>query len=181
MSTQPSVHHKTYDRPVNAQKGEESNSATIITQNQIPLSQDEKLPVLEFDQLKVNGIGLGTSRSTVIRQLGKPLQSKRTGVFPCGGLEMTLRYSGLEIKLERDIESREYNVVSIEITSAKWLLSGIKIGANTKDVQSKFKNYFHKTKESGLEGLHYGNGDGGTSFYFRNNKLVNIHLEYNWC
>ncbi len=166
---------------VNSQKGEENNSVKIVTQNQTNSSQDNVLPALEFDQLRINEIGLGTPRSTVFRRLGKPLQSKRTGVFPCGDLEMTLRYSGLVIKLERDAETRNYNVVSIEITSGKWSVSGISVGANMKDVQEKFKYRYHKTKESGLEGLHYGNGDGGTSFYFRGNKLVSVNLEYNWC
>ena len=169
------------ERFVNAQKGEASNSAKIITQNQTNTNQDDTLPALEFAALRINGIGLGTPRSTVVRQLGKPLQSKRTGSFPCGDLEMTLRYSGLIIKLERDSESRNYNVVSIEVTSAKWSVSGISVGANIKDVQAKFKYRYHKTNESGLEGLHYGNGDGGTSFYFRDNKLVSIDMEYNWC
>ena len=176
-----SFYWKSDERFVNAQKGEESNSAKITTQNQTPISLDDNLPLLEFDELKINGIGLGTPRSTVISQLGRPLQSKRTGIFPCGDLEMTLRYSGLIIKLERDAKSRNYNVVSIEVTSAKWSVSGISVGANIKDVQAKFKYHYYKTKESDLEGLHYGNSDGGTSFYFRDNKLVSIDMEYNWC
>jgi hypothetical protein len=175
-----SIYQKSDERLVNVQRGEESNSRKIVAQIQNNSDQDD-LPALEFDELRINGIGLGTSHSTVLRQLGKPLQSRKTGVFPCGDLEKTLRYSGLIIKLEKDSESQDYKVVAIEITSNKWSVSGISVGANINDVQAKFKYRHHKTKEPGLVGLHYGNGDGGTSFYFRNNKLVSIDLEYNWC
>lgn len=136
---------------------------------------------IKFDDLKIKGIGLDSLNSDVLSKFGKPLKSTKSGNYPCGNSEMTLRYSGLIIKLEEDVEGNNYRVVSIEVTFPDWSVSGINIGANVEDVKAKLKYRYHMTRESGKEGLHYSNGDGGASFYFRDNKLVKINWEYNWC
>ena len=141
-----------------------------------------ELPALEFNELKVKDVKLGDSEVFVLKKLGKPLSNKRTGDFACGNAEKTLRYSGLVVKVEKDNEGKNYNVVSIKISSSKWQLSGVSVGADVKEIHAKFKNRHHWTMEdSGVKGLHYPNGDGGASFWFQDNKLVSIDWEYNWC
>jgi hypothetical protein len=142
-------------------------------------------PVTIFAQtldLKVKGIGVGTSYSTVLKKLGKPLSSKKHGSFPCdnGNSMLTLRYSGLVIKLIQD-NNNQYFVASMEVTSPKWAASGIKIGASIREVQKRFGQNNNLSKERGLENLQYFNGDGYADFYFRNNKLTKVVWELNAC
>jgi hypothetical protein len=149
----------------------------INAQNEKSVSSD----AINFDNLKIKNIGLSSPLSNVLSQLGKPLKSKNSGTYPCGNTEKTLRYSGLRIKLEKDNKGNDYRVVSIEVASSAWSVSGIRIGENIENVKAKLKYRYDTTKESEIEGLHYGNGDGVASFYFRDNKLVKINWEYNWC
>ncbi len=135
--------------------------------------------------LRINGVGLGTKEATVLRKLGKPSSSKKGGIVPCsdGSALLTLRYPGLVIELARDEDEQDFSVFTMRVTSPKWTLSGINVGANINDVQTKFGQPYHKTKESKLLGLHYntkGNG-GAASFYFQDNKLVGVDWEINFC
>src|SRR5207237_10363476 len=82
--------------------------------------------------LKVKNVGIGTSYSDALKQLGKPLSKKKGGSYPCdGGPMITLRYAGLIVKLlESNNNKRNFFVGSVELNSRKWTSSGIKIGAN---------------------------------------------------
>ena len=135
--------------------------------------------------LRINGVGLDTKEETVLRKLGKPSSSKRGGIVPCseGSKLLTLRYPGLEIELSRDEDEQNFSVFSMRVSSPKWAVSGINVGANINDVQTKFGQPYHKTTEDKLLGLHFNNkgGVGGASFYFRDNKLKEIYWEINFC
>jgi hypothetical protein len=143
------------------------------------------LPVLmlKMEELKINNVELGSSFSTIIEKLGKPLQKKKTGSFPCGDSAMlTLDYAGLIIRLDGDESGQNFRTASMEVTSPKWSVSGINVGADKREVKDRFKNYlFNEIKESELDVLSYGNLDGYIGFYFRNDKLVKISWEYNFC
>ncbi len=159
-------------KPQILQTGNEIEPSEITTQNSNQIN---------FDNLKIKGVGLSTSYSDVLRQIGKPLKSKKGGEFPCGNTLLTLRYSGLVLELEEDDRLKNFNVVSMEVTSPKWSVSGIGIGASIEEIQAKFGEPSNRGKESGKDELYYGNGDGWATFQFRDNKLVRMRWEYNWC
>ncbi len=75
--------------------------------------------------LRVNGIGSGTTYSTVVKKLGKPLRSqtqKFKASEACSNsaeTHLTLFYSGLEITLLGDGRGRSLDVYSIKVTSPK--------------------------------------------------------------
>ena len=134
--------------------------------------------------LRINGIGLGTSETVVLRKIGKPLQIKKGEFNECGGgYEKTFRYSGLEIQLLSDDKRRNFTVIAMEVTSPKWLVSGIKVGADAKDVQTKFGASLETREEAGLQSWSYVNkgNDGFTGFYFQGNKVVKISWESALC
>jgi len=136
----------------------------------------------ETIDLQVNGVGVYTSYSTVVQKLGKPLSEKKGGEFPCGNDEtLTLRYKGLIVRLIEANDGTGFIVGSVSITSAKWSISGVNIGASIKDIQTRFGQSEVETKESGLENLSYGMAEGFADFYFRNNKLVKVYWEFNIC
>jgi hypothetical protein len=134
--------------------------------------------------LRVNNVGLGTSQSTVLRRLGKPLQSRKTEFNDCGdGFEKNFSYSGLKTTVLSDNKGKNFTAVSFEVSSPKWSVSGIKIGADRKSVRAKFGEPLEIKNESGLESWSYVNkgNDGFAGFYFRNNKLVKIAWESVLC
>ncbi len=131
---------------------------------------------------EVKSVGNGTSYQTVLRQLGKPLSSRKGGTNPCGGTKLVLRYSGLKITLDDAGDTKEFNVVLIEVTSPKWqVASGISIGVSLEDVRAKFGQPDEMSKKSGLKLLAYLDGDGAVTFYFRNRKLVKVTRGLNLC
>jgi len=132
--------------------------------------------------LQVKGVEIATPYSTVIQKLGKPLSKKKGGTFPCDNSDMlTLRYKGLIVRLIEANDGTGFIVGSVSITSAKWSISGVNIGASIKDIQTRFGQSEVETKKSGLENLSYGMAEGFANFYFRNNKLVKVSWEFNIC
>jgi hypothetical protein len=136
--------------------------------------------------LRVNGVGSKTRYAIVIRKLGKPSRTKteksKAGET-CSGLaetDVTLIYPGLEIRLLGYGRGRP-RVFSIEVTSKRWLTSGIHIGADIKDVRNKFGKPDQPANESN-QTLHYVTKDAGrVDFYFQNNKLVRVEMEETNC
>ena len=134
--------------------------------------------MLKMNELKINGVELDSSFSTVVRQIGKPLQVKKGGFDNCAnGFSETLQYSGLIIELLSDEKGRNFTVSSIDVKSSKWSVSGISVGANKKDVKTRFGH----PDESSEDILYYGNNDGWINFIFQNDKLVEISWKYNLC
>lgn len=82
-----------------------------------------------------------------------------------------------------DDKGKNFIVVSVEVNSPNWLVSGIKVGADRKSVRIKFGEPLEIKNESGLESWSYVNNgnDGFAGFYFRNNKLVKIIWESALC
>ena len=139
--------------------------------------------------LRVNGVGSGTSYATVVRKFGKPLRSKKERLAAdnaCSGeaeTHLTLFYSGLEITLLGNGKGRDLEVYSIELTSKKWLASGIGIGATANDILTKFGEPNSKGEESNETSFSYTTKDnlGGVDFYFRDNKLVRVEMTETLC
>ena len=139
--------------------------------------------------LRVNGVGSGTSYATVVRKFGKPLRSKKerfTADNACSGeaeTHLTLFYSGLEITFLGDGKGRDLEVYSLELMSKKWLASGVSIGATANDVLKKFGEPNSKEEKSGETVFYYVTKDnlGGVNFYFRNGKLVRVGMTETLC
>ena len=151
-----------------------------------PIFGQEKL--LEVD-LRVNGIGSGTPHSAVIRNLGKPLQRKvtrTTASLSCSRVaetDVALLYSGLQVSLLGDGRGRNLAVYSVEVSSPKWVVSGVRIGTSMEDVENKFGEPISKAQESGETIFHYvtkGNL-GMVNFYFRNDNLVRVVMTETLC
>ena len=145
--------------------------------------------VAEVD-LRVQGIGLGSSYSLVLRQFGRSLSSKREKIVDeyevCGPpyTSLHLRYKGVAIELRGDLRWRNFKVVSMEVTSSQFLIApGIKIGMTEKEIRSKLGNPFQERNESGFHILNYATkgNDGGGGLHFVAGRLVKVQWEYTLC
>ena len=159
--------------------------------------------------LKVNDVGLGTSYETVVKNLGKPVKSKKIRqILECSDNEpytqltltysgtrqahqplqrdnepytqLTLTYPGLIIELWNIENTRKFNVLSIRFTAgSKWAVSGLKISATQKDTIARFG----KPNDSTKPRLSYVNKDnnGFAQFKFKGGKLVSVEWESAIC
>lgn len=138
--------------------------------------------------LSVKGVKFDTSYANVRRRFGKPLYVEIEKSFDetCGppSSRMTLRYSGLVIELQGNIEGRDFRVVSVDVSTPKWLIApGLRVGMNEREVRARLGQPYEEADESGLHRLAYvskGN-DGGAALYFRSGRLVRIQWEVTLC
>lgn len=143
------------------------------------------MPELGFAQiikLNVNGVQITASKSEVLRRLGKPVSSRVGGIVPCsdGSTRRTIRYPGLVLRLEANADVRDFGVYEIDVTSPKWLVSGLRIGTQKRNVIKKF-GHGRVLKENGKSYLAYFIEDGYASFHFKKNRLVKLSWEFNFC
>jgi hypothetical protein len=139
--------------------------------------------------LRIKGVGSGTSYSTVVRKFGNSQRSKTQkykASEACSNsaeTHLNLYYSGLEVKLLGDGKGRNLNVYSIQITSKKWVASGISIGADIKELEKKFGSPNSTEERMGKTVFYYVTKEnlGFVNFYFRNNKLVKILMTETLC
>ncbi len=139
--------------------------------------------------LRINGVGSGTSHAVVVRQLGKALRSKTVklrATDSCSGsaeTHLTLFYSGLELTLLGDGRGRKLAVYSIEVSSPKWVASGVPMGAEVTEVLTKFGQPINKEEQSGESIYHYVTKGslGGVTFHFRDNKLSRVIMTEALC
>ena len=141
-------------------------------------------------ELRVQGIGLGSSYALVLRQFGRPLANKREKIVDehevCGPsyTSLHLSYEGTVIELRGDLRGRNFKVVSMEVTSPELLIApGIKIGMNEKEVRSKLGVPFQERSESGFHILNYATkgNDGGAGFHFVGGRLLKVEWQYTLC
>lgn len=139
--------------------------------------------------LRVQGLGSGTSYANVVRKLGRPLRrvtKKYKASEACSGsaeTHLSLLYSGMEITLLGDGRGRNLAVYSIEVTSGLWSANGVRIGADARDVVAKFGEPNSKTEKIGETIFHYvteGNM-GGVNFHFRNGRLSKVRMTETLC
>ena len=151
--------------------------------------KQEPPPVNEVD-FRVKGVGLGSSYALVLRQLGRPLSSKREKIGDyeglCGGsyTSLQLRYQGVGIELMGDLRGRDFQVITMEVTSSKILIApGLKIGMTEAEMRSKIGAPFQEKTESGFRILNYvtkGN-EGAAGLYIRDGRLVKVQWDYTLC
>jgi hypothetical protein len=140
--------------------------------------------------LRVKGVGLGSAFGVVLRQLGQPVSSKREvmdddfGVCGPAYTSLRLRYQGAALELSGDLKGRNFYVISMEVTSPKFLIApGINIGMTEEETRSKLGAPAEEKTESGSRILIYvtkGN-DGSALLYFRDGRLVKALWEYTAC
>ena len=134
--------------------------------------------------LRVGGIGLGGTEAQVLRRLGAPRAIEKGTENACGGgWEKTFRYDGLSLVLLSDENGANYDVIGVEVTSAAWTVSGVKIGAHRAAVRARFGASLEAAEDDGLERWSYVNwgNDGFAGFYFAAGKLVKISWQSNLC
>lgn len=137
--------------------------------------------------LKVNGVAMGDSYQQVVRKLGKPTrQSKRTADECVGGTQMTLSYPGLKLRLWDEADDpKKFTVGWFEVKSAKWNVSGTKVGQTSSAVRKLLGKPATVQTENGLNVWFYDmdeeKGPGSTSLTFRGGKVVSISSMWLMC
>jgi hypothetical protein len=138
-------------------------------------------------ELRVHKVGLGSSYATVRRQLGKPRRIMRETDLDdtCGppSRDWTLLYDGMAIKLQGSLGRDDFEVVSIKVTSAKWLLQpGIRVSQTRDEVRKKLGSPLPESSASSrrLQYVNKGN-DGFALLEFAGDRLVKVTWESNLC
>jgi hypothetical protein len=136
--------------------------------------------------LKVNGLALGATYAATVKAFGKPLRdvtSRR--IDECiGSRTRTLTYPGLKVELVEG-ERNAFTVFGFEVTSAKWDVSGIKIGDPSAVIQKRFGTT-GRTVDKDRNGPIWfyemtDENPGGSNFYFRNGKLIKVNTGFEMC
>ncbi len=144
---------------------------------------------LQEVDLKINGIGSGSSYNAVLAKFGKPTKQKieRTEKeLSCVDADETYRrleYPGLEVELLELRGSRESKVVAFNITSTKWSASGVRIGRTPGQVAKLFGKANSTNREAGKMIYSYvtpGNL-GWVHFEFLVGRLVKIVMSETLC
>lgn len=135
--------------------------------------------------LRVNGIGSGTSYSTVIKRIGKPERTTDNGIDECGdgGTLKSLHYSGLKIDVLSDAKGRNFTVIAIEVTSPEWKIGkSIRIGTTRKSVLAMFGKPL-KDVDPDPNRIDYVTKEnlGGVTFRFEGDKLVSVRMQETLC
>ncbi len=134
---------------------------------------------------KVNGLALGATRAEVIKKIGKPTRETKNKADECvGGTEMTLHYPGLKFSLWDDAHGK-FSVGAFEVNSAKWDVSGARVGLSSSAIKKLFGTRFTAETNSGKTIWYYDMDEekspGNTNFTFRNGRLVNIFSMWLMC
>jgi hypothetical protein len=137
--------------------------------------------------LNVKGIRSGTTQTRIIAKLGKPSSVKTIGRNECGpGFLKELRYPGLVVGLLSDAKHRNYTVISLGVTSSRWMISpGIRIGASYRAVRAKYgRSLGEIDPRDAVKGeLKYvaKHAQAYVTFYFKGEKLVRIEMTETLC
>jgi hypothetical protein len=132
----------------------------------------------------VNGVSLGATYKAMIAKFGKPLREKTNKMDECiGDRTRTVNYPGLSFDLAES--EGTFTVYGFEVTSPKYDVSGVKVGSAAASVQKRFGTH-KRTVETVKSGPHWfydmtEESPGGTSFYFRNGKVLSISSNYAMC
>jgi len=139
--------------------------------------------------LRISGVGSGTSYSGVISKFGRPAsrKSERTSrELSCTGSDITdlkLQYSGLDVGLIGDGDGRNLKVVEIVVTSNRWRASGIRVGATPKEIIRRFGEANSRTRRGSRATYGYVTSGnlGVVNFEFLDGRLVKIVMSETLC
>ena len=154
---------------------------SLVVSQSKPETGSELLTGTDFH---VKNVRLGTAYEDVIKNLGKPLKSKKIKKDYCGeDTHLILHYPGLTIDLTPAVESRDFSVLEIEITSSKWTIGpGISIGGAMPGVRTRLGTPWNQGEEEGFATMHYLTKDNDMAdLYFQKGNLVKVKLWINPC
>ena len=135
--------------------------------------------------LSVNGVKLGASYQSVVTKFGKPVNDVTDRkINECTGTRLrTITYPGLKVEL--DDGSGKFTVFGYEITSARYDVSGVKVGDPAAAVLKLFGTRGRTVeKQKGGEVWFYEMSEenpGGSSFYFTSGRLTKMQTTYQMC
>ena len=138
-------------------------------------------------KLRFNGIGLDSTHQQVLKALGKPAKQSKPVAEECvGGRERSVEYDGVKLQL-MDFGKKSFKVVSFDVTSPKYSVSGIKAGDTQLTVRRVLGNKFTSETEE-AEGtttwtydIGEDDGPGSTTIRFKKGKVVSISSSYLVC
>jgi hypothetical protein len=140
-------------------------------------------------KLKVNGVGLDSTYSQVVKALGKPISNGKPTKEECiGGREKSVKFDGATFYLMDgdSVNRKTFEVKSFDITSSKYSVSGIKVGDTELSVRRHLGTKFEKQDaESGANVWSYEfedqNNPGFTTIYISKGKVTKITSGYMVC
>lgn len=136
------------------------------------------------DGLKVNGLGLGAAYKTVVAKFGKPVKEKIQKGDECvPDRRKILTYPGLTFELIEN-DNKNFTVISFEVTSAKYDVSGVRIGDTQLAVSRRFGKRSMEDTVSGQKTWLYEMTPelpGNSNFFFRAGKITKIQSGYEMC
>ena len=150
---------------------------------------DAQTELREVD-LRINGIGSGSSYSLVLSKLGKPIKRsyKKESTFEgdCMGRDYTvlmLRYPGLEVVLLGDGSGKDLKVVEMRMTSGGRTASGIQLGSTPGQIKKRFGEPNSTESRGAVSEFFYvtpGNL-GAVKFRFTNGRLRMVGMSETLC
>ena len=142
-------------------------------------------------KVRINGgIGLDSTYAQVVKLLGKPVRETKPQNEECtGGHEKTVKYAGLEFYFMDGPSKygKTYMVMSFDVSSSEYMVSGVKMGDSEAVVRRKFgrPGSIDKDAARGETSWTYPIGDndgpGRTTVTFKNGKVVSIGSSYTVC
>ena len=141
-------------------------------------------------KLKINGIGLYSTQAQVTKALGKPVKEGKATKEGCiGGREKNVEYAGASFYfMDGDSKNRKtFELKAFEVTSPKYVVSGIKVGDTEHNVRRHLGTKFTKSDdpETGTDIWTYDfpeSGDpGSTSIYISRGKVIKITSAHQVC
>lgn len=136
--------------------------------------------------LTVNGVPLDAGYAEVTWKLSRPTRVVTTPkIDECiGGRIRTVYYPGLKIEMAEGEKKDDFRIFSFEITSAKWNVSGVKIGDPSAKVQKLFGTRGRRVENSPTLGWFYDmteDNPGSSIFYFKAGKVIKIISTFEMC
>ena len=142
-------------------------------------------------RLRINGaVRLNASYAQIVKSLGKPAKETKAVHEECaGGREKTVKYAGLELGL-MDAASRNgktFELVSFSVRSAKYTVSGLKVGDTEAAVRARLGKKFTIDKDaakgetSWIYEMSESEGPGQTTITFKSGRVVEISSSLMMC
>jgi hypothetical protein len=138
--------------------------------------------------LRIRRVGLGSALSQVQQRFGVPSSRREESISDttCGPpyTRLDLSYKGLALRLQGSFEGKRFTVVSVEVSSRKWIVHpGLRVGMEEQLVRRKLGEPIEESDEGGFHRLHYVNkgNDGFAVFYFKGRILIKMEWESNLC
>lgn len=136
-------------------------------------------------KLRFNGVGLDSTYGQVVKALGKPSSETKPRREECiGGREKTVKYPGASF-LFMDSGTKTFKAMSFEVTSPKYVVSGIKVGDTQLTVRRVLGNSFTTETVAGATTWAFeitdDDGPGWTHVTFKKGKVVSIASGYAVC